>query len=109
MTCAICFSSSTNYGHSYLLSLENSLSDRVDNEQIKIVTLYPHPEITGLNLHARAHFVNGTYPSYPELEFVSVTIENSNNVDMEKIPVRCRTHLFKVELNATWIDRTSLI
>jgi hypothetical protein len=92
-----------------LLSLKNSLSERVDNEQIKIVTLYPLPEITGLNLHARAHFANGTYPSYPELEFVTVTIENSNNVDMQKIPVRCRTNRLKVDLNATWIDRTTLV
>ena len=74
-----------------------------------MVTLYPTPVVLGLELHLRALFVNGTYPQYPELEFVKISIENVQSVNTQILPIRCRTHVLGQELNATWIDKNTIV
>ena len=92
-----------------MISLVDGTNKRMDNDEMKMVTLYQLPSITSVKLYARAHLVNGTYPRYPELEFVEVQISNPNGVKMDKLPVKCRTQKLHFALNTTWIDDYSLV
>jgi len=83
----VCLSLTTDFGHTYLLGLVDSKLRKADDGLMKMVTLYQPPSVTALKLFARAQLVNGTYPKYPEIEFVQVTIGNPNNIDMQIIPV----------------------
>lgn len=96
-------------GRSFYLSILNSIPERVDNGNVRIISVYPTPVVTALKLYARAHLVNGSYPQYPELEFVEVSIQNTNSVEMQTLPLRCRTKKLHFNMNVTWIDDTTLV
>jgi hypothetical protein len=106
---SVCLSSTADYGHSFLLSIIDSSAVRVDNQKMKMITLYLLPAITSLKLHARAHLVNGSYPQYPDFEFVEISVENPNSASMEILPVKWRTHILHHSMNVTWISNTSLV
>ena len=102
-------SATTDYGHSFSISLFDSTPTRVDNLENKMLTLYQPPSITGIQLDARAYLVNGTYSRYMETEYVIINVDNPNNVEMAGVPVLCKTHIHSDILNSTWVDADTLI
>ena len=106
---SVWITSVSNYGKSFLLSLIDSNSRRVDDGQEKFVQFYQFPAVNALKLYSRAHLVNGSYPVYPEFEFVQVTLDNPNNIDMQILTTRWRTYRLKIEMNITYISSSTLI
>lgn len=102
-------SATTDYGHAFSLSLLDANSNRLDNRENRMITLYQLPVINSIELTARAYLVNGTYSKYVETEYVVMTVNNPNSIQMTSIPVKCRTSVHRDELNATWIDHQTLI
>ena len=102
-------SSVSNFGKIFSLSLVDSNSNRIDDGNQKFVMLYQLPVVSALKLYARAHLVNGSYPVYPEFEFVQVTLNNPNNVDMQILETRWRTYRLQEEMNITYISSSTLV